>query len=92
MPSVPFSVRLDEDVKAALEEAAKQEDISASQLAQKAIKRHLEERAAYADMLDAAVAEADKGVFVSGEKVLEWVAGWGSENELPRPEPDVFLK
>ena len=92
MASVPFSVRLDEDVKAALEEAAKQEDISASQLAQKAIKRHLEERAAYVDMLDAAVAEADKGVFVSGEKVLEWVASWGTENELPRPKPDVFLK
>ena len=33
---------------------------------------------------------ADEGVFVSAEKVREWMRSWGTENELPRPKPDVF--
>ncbi|MCP5071995.1 MAG: ribbon-helix-helix protein, CopG family [Rhodobacteraceae bacterium] len=91
MASVPFSVRLDEDLKASLEAEAKREDITASQLATRAIRKMLEDRAAYKRMLDEAVAEADKGVFISSEAVMAWVESWGTDNELPRPEPDVFL-
>lgn len=42
--------------------------------------------------LEDAVREADKGVFISAEKVHEWMRSWGTDNELPRPEPDVFVK
>ena len=38
------------------------------------------------------IAEADKGVFISSEAMLHWIESWGTENELPPPEPDVFLK
>lgn len=37
------------------------------------------------------IAEADKGVFISSEAMLRWIESWGTENELPPPEPDVFL-
>jgi len=40
--------------------------------------------------VDAAVAEADKGIFVSQEAVDRWMESWGTENELPMPEPDIF--
>ena len=43
-------------------------------------------------LLKERIAEADKGVFISGEAMLRWIESWGTENELPPPEPDVFLK
>lgn len=52
----------------------------------------LKRSAAERQLLKDRVAEADKGVFVSAEAMLRWVKSWGTENELPRPEPDVFLK
>ena len=44
-----------------------------------------------ADLQDA-VRKADEGVFVSAEKVHAWMRSWGTDNELPRPEPDIFVK
>jgi len=38
--------------------------------------------------VDAAIAEADKGIFVSQEAVDRWMESWGTENELPMP--DIF--
>jgi predicted transcriptional regulator len=43
-------------------------------------------------LLKERIAEADKGVFVSAEAMHRWIESWGTENELPPPEPDVFLK
>ncbi len=40
--------------------------------------------------LNAALLEADKGVLISSEAVEAWMDSWGTENELPLPEPDVF--
>ncbi len=37
-----------------------------------------------------AIVEADKGVFVSQEKIDAWVSSWGTNSELPPPEPDIF--
>ena len=37
-----------------------------------------------------AVAEADEGIFVSGEAIDRWLASWGTDKVLPMPEPDVF--
>jgi hypothetical protein len=39
-----------------------------------------------------AVLEAQKGVFVSQEAVHTWMDSWDTENELPMPKPDVFLR
>ena len=43
-------------------------------------------------MIQAAMDEAEKGVFVSSEAVHRWMDSWDSENELPFPEPDVFIE
>ena len=34
----------------------------------------------------------EEGTFVSAEKVHAWMRSWGTDNELPRPKPDVFKK
>lgn len=44
-----------------------------------------------ARMTREAAAEADKGVFISEEKMTAWFESLGTDNELPEPEPDVFL-
>lgn len=46
---------------------------------------------AYLAAIDEALAEADKGVFVSGEAIIEWLESWGTDNVKPSPEPDIFL-
>ena len=43
-------------------------------------------------LLKERIAEADKGVFISADAMHRWIESWGTENELPPPEPDVFLK
>lgn len=39
-----------------------------------------------------AIIEADKGVFISSEAMHKWMNSWGTDNEAPRPKPDIFLK
>lgn len=34
--------------------------------------------------------EAEKGIFISEEATTRWVESWGTDNELPPPEPDIF--
>lgn len=52
----------------------------------------LRRSAAERKLLKERIAEADKGVFISEEAMHRWIESWGTENELPPPEPDVFLK
>ena len=35
--------------------------------------------------------EAKKGAFISQEAMEKWVASLGTDNELPTPEPDIFV-
>jgi predicted transcriptional regulator len=91
MSSVPLSVRIDPEIKTRLEEEAKIEDRSASYLVQKAISAYLEAKEYKRQAIREAVAEADKGVFISEEAMDAWVDSWDTENELPPPEPDIFL-
>lgn len=41
-------------------------------------------------ILEARIAEADKGIFVSAEAVHRWMESWDTDHELPMPEPDIF--
>ena len=90
MPTTPFSIRLDTDIKVKLEQEARLEDRSAGYIAQKAIEDYLDAKAYKRECLREAVAEADKGVFISEEAMDAWINSWGTENELPMPRPDVF--
>lgn len=91
MASSPFSLRLSPELKERLDAVAEDEDRSASYVATKAIEAFLDARDARDRMIRAAIEEADNGVFVSSEAVDRWMESWGSDNELPMPEPDVFL-
>ena len=91
MPSSSFSMRIDDELKSAIEEEARREDLSAAQVVTRAVKSHLEAQIARREAIEAAFDEADRGEFISSEAMLAWVNSWGSEDELPMPEPDVFL-
>jgi predicted transcriptional regulator len=55
-----------------------------------AVSGFMEEQEAYLMAIDEAMIEADKGVFVSGEAVFEWLESWGTDKVKPMPEPDIF--
>jgi predicted transcriptional regulator len=87
-----FSVRLPPETKRELEEYARATKRSSAFIVKEAIEAHLAERRAYLAAIDEALKEAEEGVFVSGERVIKWLKSWGTEHELPPPEPDIFLK
>jgi hypothetical protein len=48
-------------------------------------KNHLDD-----EIMAARLAEAEKGIWISGEAMTRWIESWDTENELPPPEPDIF--
>jgi predicted transcriptional regulator len=91
MPSVPFSLRIDAKIKKALEAEAKLENRSAGFILQKAAADYLERQSRLRAHVLALEEEADKGEFISDEAMTKWFRSLGTENELPEPEPDVFV-
>ena len=86
-----LSLRIDANLKKNLELEARREERSASYLAVKAIEAMLRERVGKRAAIREAVAEADKGAFISQGAMDAWVSSWGEESELPPPEPDVQI-
>ena len=91
MPAVPFSLRLDADLKEAVDREARREDRSASYVIQLATREYVERKEQFRAMVAELEAEEDKGEFISSNKMRAWVASWGTADELPSPEPDVFV-
>ena len=87
-----FTLRLDAELKQWLEAEALRQDRSVAWLAKRAIEAMKADADERRQAIREAVAEADKGVFISSEAMHRWMDGWDSDNELPPPEPDVFLK
>jgi len=91
MSEVPLSLHVKAELKQELEKEARLLKVSASEIAERAIASYLEVRGAEREVLRQRIAEADKGVFISGEAMHRWLESWDTENELPPPEPDIFL-
>lgn len=91
MPSARFSLRLEPELKAWLEDEAKRKDRSAGYIATQAIQSLKDATEARTRLIEDAIKEADKGVFISEESMTKWVMSWDTENELPTPKPDIFL-
>jgi predicted transcriptional regulator len=89
MSAQPFSLRLDAGTRARLEAEARRLDRPASQVAARAIVRWLDAEAALRAEIDAALAEAEAGAFVSAEAVGDWMDAWGTDREAPPPAPDL---
>lgn len=92
MATVPLSLRIDSEIKDRLEDEAEKMDRSSSYVVIEAIKQYLNKKNHKKEALKVAIERADKGEFISQESMREWFASLGSDNELPRPESDVFLK
>ena len=92
MTTERLSLRIGVDLKKSLEREARREERSISCLAVKAIEAMLRSRAEKRAAIRAAVAEADKGAFISQDAMDAWVSSWDTESERPPPEPDLFSK
>ncbi len=92
MSTVPFTFRIETELKKNLDLEAQAEDRSSSYLASQAIKMMLELKEEKKQAVERAIIEADKGAFVSQEAVHEWMNSWDTENELPKPKANIFLK
>lgn len=86
-----LALHIDNDTKQRLEDEARWQDQSEAEIATDAIKAYLDRQAHLRKALDAAAAEADKGVFVSSEAMMSWVKDLFDGKKTPPPQPDVFL-
>ena len=90
MTTERLSLRIDAELKKSLEREARREERSASYLAVKAIEAMLHSRAEKRAAIHAAIAEADRGAFVSQAAMDTWISSWDTVSEPPPPEPDTF--
>jgi len=74
MPTAPFSMRLDQNLRARLAAKAKRQDRSESYIAARAIDAFLQVQQIERSRLTAALAEADAGQFISADAVNDWMA------------------
>ena len=85
-----LTIRISPETKRELEEYARAEQRSSAFIIKEVLEARLEERRAYLAAIEEGEREADLGIFVSGDAVRRWLLSWGTENVLPRPEPDIF--
>ena len=81
----PFSIRIDDTLKARLEEAARTEDRSLSYIAQKAIAVYLDERDFKHHEIMRAYKDSQGADTISDEAMTEWVESWDTEDKKPAP-------
>jgi predicted transcriptional regulator len=91
MTTARFTLRLDPELKQWLEDEAELQDRSAGWLAKRAIETMKRASEARRQLVQDAVSEADKGVFVSSEAVHAWMETWDTDREALPPQPDVFV-
>ncbi|MCB1534648.1 MAG: ribbon-helix-helix protein, CopG family [Rhodoblastus sp.] len=84
-----FSVRLPEETRHRVDEIARRLRRSRSFIVKEAVEQYVRDHARYLDELDAALASVETEGGHSSESIFRWMRSWGSETELPPPEPDV---
>jgi predicted transcriptional regulator len=92
MATSPFSLRMDDDLRAALENEARQENRTAAQFVTHAIRSMIDAKNTKRSAIEAALAQADKGDFVSQGAINDWMDSWDTDTELPVPRPDIIAK
>lgn len=94
MPSIAetFSIRLPEELKNEVEALAKLSRRSRSFIIKEAVALYVEDQREYLKAIDEAMAEADKGVFVSGERAFEWLDSLARGVKAPLPDPDILSR
>ncbi|MBY6153242.1 hypothetical protein KUV47_08470 [Vannielia litorea] len=90
MATAPYTIRLDDSLKRALETEAALEDRPPAQLAVQAIRAMIEARQAKRTAIESALAEAEAGRFISQDAMMAWVDSWDTGDELPPPGADIL--
>ena len=93
MSKTMISARVDEKLNEQLEAMAAASQRSKAFLITEAIESYVDRQRWMEERIDASLKEADEsGEYISNEAMVKWLDSWGTENELPPPEPDVFRK
>jgi predicted transcriptional regulator len=90
MGTTPYTIRLDDALKRALEREATLEDRPPAQLAVRAIRTMLDAKQAKRAAIEASLAEADTGRFISEETMTAWIDSWDTDDEGPVPKADIL--
>ena len=86
--SASMTIRLTPETSEKLEELARDTKRSKSQLASEAIENYVRHNAWQVAHIKAALTEDDKDEpGVPQSEVMRWVESWGTDDELPRPQP-----
>ena len=89
--TVTITVRTSRQTKDQLDALAENMGRSANYLVGEAISSYVSENAWQVEAIGKAVAEADAGgPAISQEATERWLKSWGTDHELPKPEPDIF--
>ena len=89
MPDTTFSVRLPEQLKNDVDSYASMTKRSRSFIVKEAIAAYMEERAAYLNELNEAVASIDTHPTYDFDKVTSWTKTWGTEAEKSLSDVDL---
>ena len=88
MKSDVMTVRLAPEINKKLDELARNTNRSKAYLAGQAIASYVERNAWQVARIKEALEEARSGApGISHAEIVEWMSSWGSDNELPPPEP-----
>jgi predicted transcriptional regulator len=85
-----FSVRLPNEVKHQVDELARLTKRSRSFIVKEAVDCYMNNCAINAQELEEALKSAESSVGHSSEQTFAWMKSWGTENELPSPDPDIL--
>ena len=73
-----------------LDALARSTNRSPAALARQALDQFLEVEAWHEQAIEEAIAEVDAGgPLIAHEDMVRWLQSWGTENELPPPEPTI---
>lgn len=86
--TTPFSLRLSKETKQRLKYEAAQEDRSETYIAAQAIEKELRARELKRQAIEAALEEAENGIFISSKSMNAWVDTWSTSEEGEAPEAD----
>ena len=89
MSTSPYTIRLDETLKKALEYEAALDERPPAQLAVRAIREMVKSRQAKRSAITTALREAEQGRFISSDAMFAWIDSWDSDNERPEPSVDI---
>ncbi len=92
MTTTVLSVRVPEELKERLEFLARSTKRSKAYLAAEALDEYVKKNAWRAKELHQAIAEADRGAFISHEAMAAWADSLGSDAELSPPKPDIVAR